>query len=95
MEELVYRTMSVIHDFSSKQDDDECPPSGGTKKYWSCEQYETFQKLSTALTINNYVTKGIQVFIFILLLTKISIHRCQRRGQIGGLQIFIACLSLL
>ena len=37
----------------------------------------------------------LSVFIFILLLTKISVHRCQRRGQIGGLPIFIACLSLL
>ena len=44
--------------------------------------------------INGYSTKGIQVFIFILLITKIGVLKCQRRGQIGGLPIFIAWLSL-
>ena len=76
----------------------DCPPVDErtvAMQSWKCSELETFDKVLRFYSIEGYVEKGIQMFIFTLLLIFILVKLFQGNKKIGFLSVLIVTFSLL
>ena len=92
--------MSInIGQLVAQNSDNDCPPPeerGKLTETWSCDEYLEFKKMEQAYEIEAYTIKGIQTFVFTVLILVLLFNRYRGRGgKIGPVPIIVMILCLL
>ena len=65
----------------------------GFEKDWTCDEIHKFETAINVFVYTGYITKGIQMAIFLFLILLLIYQRWTGKKQIGALSVFIVALS--